>query len=235
MAQPNDPFATNSTLAPSVRDRWGYLALFGAQTIGAFVLLWTGLRLYREVLADPTSHELHPWRFVNSLSSIALMQGSYWVSYRVRPPLPQFQNALLGHAILFLARLGFVLPTSIFGFLFVAQRPEFEIPVYQYLIILLGLFSILLRAEAGAPGSRFHRLRKGPRCQRRLALHANRARRMSAICALLPLPAHRRMTKIHPLRKIPGYNGHAFSSKRSANCFNPRFCARLDAEAQAGA
>ena len=64
MAQPNDPFATNSTLAPSVRDRWGYLALFGAQTIGAFVLLWTGLRLYREVLADPTSHELHPWRFV---------------------------------------------------------------------------------------------------------------------------------------------------------------------------
>ena len=142
MAQPNDSFATNSTVAPSVRDRWGYLALFGAQTIGAFVLLWTGLRLYREVLADPTSHELHPWRFVDSLSSIALMQGSYGVSYRVRPPLPQFQNALLGHAILFLARLGFVLPTSIFGFLFVAQRPEFEIPVYQYLIILLGLFSL---------------------------------------------------------------------------------------------
>ena len=127
-----------------------------------------------------------PGGLSNSLSSIALMQGSYWVSYRVRPPLPQFQNALLGHAILFLARLGFVLPTSIFGFLFVAQRPEFEIPVYQYLIILLGLFSILLRAEAGAPGSRFHRLRKGPRCQRRLALHANRARRMSAICAFRP-------------------------------------------------
>ena len=47
-----------------------------------------------------------------------------------------------GHAILFLARLGFVLPTSIFGFVFVAQRPEFEIPVYQCLVILLGLFSL---------------------------------------------------------------------------------------------
>jgi hypothetical protein len=70
------------------------------------------------------------------------MQISYWVSYRVRPWLPQFQNALLGHAILFLARMIYVLPTSIFGFVFIAQRPEFDIPVYQCLVILLGLFSV---------------------------------------------------------------------------------------------
>ena len=36
----------------------------------------------------------------------------------------------------------YVLPTSIFGFVFVAQRPEFDIPVYQCLVILLGLFSL---------------------------------------------------------------------------------------------
>ena len=42
--------------AQSVRGRWSYFALFGMQTIGAVVLIWTGLRLYREVLADP-SHE----------------------------------------------------------------------------------------------------------------------------------------------------------------------------------
>ena len=144
MAQPNDPFATNSTLAPSVRDRWGYFALFGTQTIGAFVLIWTGLRLYREVLADPTSHELAPLeRLSESLSSIALMQSSYWVSYRVRPPLPQFQNALLrSRYFVSSAHWSLRAPTSIFGFVFVAQRPEFEIPVYQCLIILLGLFSL---------------------------------------------------------------------------------------------
>ena len=142
MTQPKDSFASNSALAPSARARWSYIALFGTQTIGAVVLIWTGLLVYREVLADPASHETHPWAFVGSLSSIALMQISYWVSYRVRPPLPQFQNAVLGHAILFLARMVFVLPTSIFGFVFVAQRPEFEIPVYQCLVILLGLFSL---------------------------------------------------------------------------------------------
>ena len=77
-----------------------------------------------------------PWTFVWSLSSIVLMQIAYWVSHHVRPPLPRFSNALLGHAVLFLARMGFVLPTSIFGFVFVARRPEFEIPVFGYIVIL---------------------------------------------------------------------------------------------------
>ena len=142
MTRPNNSSASNPTLAPSVRGRWSYFALFGMQTIGAAVLFWTALLAYREVLADPVSHEAHRWAIVGSLLSIALMQISYWVSYRARPPLPQFQNALLGHAILFLARMIYVLPTSIFGFVFVAQRPEFEIPAYQCLVILLGLFSL---------------------------------------------------------------------------------------------
>ena len=142
MAQQNDSFATNSTLAPSVRDRWSYFTLFGMQTIGAVVLIWTGVLVYREALADLVSHEAHRWSIIGSLLSIALMQISYWVSYRVRPPLPRFQNALLGHFILFLARMIYVLPTSIFGFVFIAQRPQFDIPVYQCLVILLGLFSL---------------------------------------------------------------------------------------------
>ena len=128
MTQPNDSFASHPALAQSALGRSSYFALFGTQTIGAVFLIWTGLLVYREVLADPVSHETHPWAIVGSLSSIALMQICYWVSYRVRPPLPQFQNALLGHAILLLARMIYVLPTSIFGFVFIAQRPEFEIP-----------------------------------------------------------------------------------------------------------
>jgi hypothetical protein len=70
------------------------------------------------------------------------MQVSYWVSHHRHPPLPQFKSALLGHALLFLARMVFVLPTSIFGFVFVAQRPEFEIPVFKCLVLLLGLFCL---------------------------------------------------------------------------------------------
>jgi hypothetical protein len=181
MTQPNDSFASNPALAQSALGRSSFFALFGTQTIGAIFLICTGLLVYREVLADPVSHETHPWAIVGSLSSIALMQICYWVSYRVRPPLPQFQNALLGHAILFLARMIYVLPTSIFGFVFIAQRPEFEIPVYQCLVLLLGLFALFCYVrELERLGRVFIDREKRPsRTARRQSLHATRTvRRM---------------------------------------------------------
>lgn len=160
--EPDDPFASNPAMEESAHGHWRYFALFGMQSVGAVVLYATGLILYRQTLADPTSHEAHPWTLVWSLLSIALMQCTYWVPHHLRPPLPQFRNTLLGHAGLFLARMGFVLPTSVFGFVFVAQRPEFDIPVFQCLVLFLGL-PVLLRTGVGAPGSGFHSLRQGDR------------------------------------------------------------------------
>ena len=94
------------------------------------------------------------------------MQVAYSVCHQVRPPLPQFTNALIGHAVSFLARLGFVLPTSVFGFVFVARRPEFEISAFGYLVILLGLFSLYCYVrDLERPGLGFHRPRKGPRLE----------------------------------------------------------------------
>jgi ABC-type sugar transport system permease subunit len=142
MMEPNDPFSSGSALAQRARGRWRYFSLFGLQTIGAAMVYWTGLSSYRQILADPASRETHPWTFVWSLSGIALMQIAYWVSHHASLPLPKFRNVLLGHVILFLARMGFVLPTSVFGFVFLAQRSEFDIPVFRCLVILLGLFSL---------------------------------------------------------------------------------------------
>ena len=145
--KPSHSLASDPALVQSARGRWRFSALFGAQTIGSAFLYWTGLLLYRQVLADPASHETHNWTLVWVLSSIALMQTAYWVSYHVRPPLPRFGNALLGHAILFVARMGFVLPTSLFGFVFVQQRLEFEISIFECLVIVVGLFSLYCYAR----------------------------------------------------------------------------------------
>ncbi len=141
MTQPKDSFASDSAATQSGRGRGSYFALFGIQTVGAIVLIWAGLLLYRQVLADPTSYDEESWSSIWSLSAIALMQVSYWAAYHLRPPRPRLKNAPLGHAILFLARMIFVLPTSIFGFVFVAQRPEFEIPIFKCLVLLLGMFA----------------------------------------------------------------------------------------------
>jgi hypothetical protein len=63
------------------------------------------------------------------------MQGGYWISHRLPAPLPQLRNALFGHIVLFVARMSFVLATSIFWLRlhrqgsshgFIVRRPEFQ-------------------------------------------------------------------------------------------------------------
>ena len=127
---------------PTRYARWLFPTLFGMQTVGAVVLFWKGIPLYQQILADPASHEARPENLVWSLSSIVLIQVGYWISHRVRPPLPQFANALLGNVTLFLARMSFVFATSVFGFVFITQKPEFQIPAFRYIVTLLGLFSL---------------------------------------------------------------------------------------------
>jgi hypothetical protein len=36
----------------------------------------------------------------------------------------------------------FVFPASVFGFLFVAANPAFHIPIFRYIVSVLGLFSL---------------------------------------------------------------------------------------------
>ena len=88
----------DSTVGP--RSHWRYSALFVLQTIGAIILFWNAVPLYREILADPAAHEAQPEHLVWALSSIVLMQAGYWISHQINPPLPQYTNALVGNVIL---------------------------------------------------------------------------------------------------------------------------------------
>jgi len=140
MTRPSDSVASPAT--PAYTARWRYLALLGVQTIGAVILFWNAVPLYQQILADPASHEAQPEHLAWLLSSIVLMQIGFWTSEGVRPALPQFTNALLGHFTLFLSRMSFVFATSVFGFLLFAQKPGFHIPAFRYVVILVGLFSL---------------------------------------------------------------------------------------------
>lgn len=142
MINPRHSNSSRSAPAQSTDGRWRYPALFGMQTIGVVILLWNAIPHYRQILADPTSHVARNENLVWSLSSIALMQVGYWISNRVRPPPPRFANVLLGHVTMFLARMSFVFATSVFGFLFIAEKPGFHLPVSRYVLTLLGLFAL---------------------------------------------------------------------------------------------
>jgi hypothetical protein len=121
---------------------WRYPLLFSVQTIGVVILFWNAVPLYRRILADPTAHEARPETLVWAFAAIALIQTGYWIRYRVRPPMPQFTNAFAGHVVRFLGRMLFVLATSLFGFVFIKQGPGFHMPVFRYVVFIVGLFSL---------------------------------------------------------------------------------------------
>jgi len=119
-----------------------YLLLLAIQTIGAAILFWFTVPLFRQVLLDPGSHVPRTANLVWSLSAITLMQASYWTRHRLRPPLPQRRNALVGYIVLFVARMSFVLATSVFGFVFIVRRPELFVPTSRYFVTIIALFAL---------------------------------------------------------------------------------------------
>jgi hypothetical protein len=143
MMEPQNPIGASRRPWPAVGNGSPYFFLFAMQTIGAAILFWYGVPLFRQALLDPSGHVARPENLVWSLSAITLMQAGYWIRHRLCLPLPQlFRNALVGYIVLFIARMSFVLATSIFGFVFIVRRPEFQIPASRYFALIIGLFAL---------------------------------------------------------------------------------------------
>lgn len=104
------------------------------------LLAWQVLPIYRKALADPTAYDSETT--VSALGASALIQLGYWIRYRIRPAPPRLVNVGLGHFVLFLARLIFLLPTAVFSFLFIAKTVDTQMPASRYVVILIGLFSL---------------------------------------------------------------------------------------------
>ena len=124
------------------RQTSSYYFLFAMQTIGAAILFWYAVPLFRQVLLDPGSSVPRAENLVWSLFAITLMQAGYWIRHRLRPPLPQLRNAFFGYIVLFIACMSFVMATSVFGFVFIVRRPELQIPTSRYFVVIIGLFAL---------------------------------------------------------------------------------------------
>ena len=112
------------------------------QTIGTFILYWNVVPWFRQLVADPTTYAPREETWLWALSAIVLIQFGYWVRYRVRPPLPRFRNVVLGHVVLFLSRMSFLLATTLFSFMFFTQHLTSAMPLARYILMLAGLFSL---------------------------------------------------------------------------------------------
>jgi hypothetical protein len=136
------PSKTAPTLVAAPGRGWRFFAPFVAQTVGAAIIYWNVVPLYREAVAETQSFAVELETSLWPILAIVLIQAGFWLSRRARLPSALFTNAFLGQCVLFLARMGFVLPTSIFGLVFIGKTSAVHIPVFRYAIILAGLFSL---------------------------------------------------------------------------------------------
>jgi hypothetical protein len=137
-----NPSGGTTASASSRRARWLYSALLAMETLGALVLYWQGLPLYRKLSADIAAHVPQASTILWVIAAGTIIQVAYWTGYHARMVPPIFANAVLGHIMLFIARLAFLLPTAIFSFLFLGKALENQLPASRYLVILFGLFSL---------------------------------------------------------------------------------------------
>src|SRR5438034_4662167 len=79
--------------------------------------------------------------YPNSQWLVKTFMHGDWIRHRIRPPLPQLRNALVGYIVSFVACMSFVLGTSNSGFVFIVRRPEFQIPKFHYFVVIIALFA----------------------------------------------------------------------------------------------
>ena len=134
--------------------RWLYPLLLAMETVGVLVIYWVSLPLYRQLLADPNSHDPQMETRIWTLAGTALVQIGFWVRFRVRPAMPQFVMPLVGQLTKFWAQLSFIPVTAIFSFVFIIKKLESGLSISAYVVMLAALFSLFCyRAEIDRLGS----------------------------------------------------------------------------------
>ncbi len=129
------------------RGHWSYLSLFAMETVGTVMLYWKIVPLYRLLSADPTTYGKRAGTTLWSLAAIALIQAGYWIRYRTDPATPSLVSVTLGHIVVFLSRMVFTLATAVFSFVFISEKLASEMPVFRYVLTVVGLFSLFLYSQ----------------------------------------------------------------------------------------
>ena len=133
---------SNSTTANLRNGQWIYPLLVVLQTVGAAIILWNGIPIYQQIVADASKHMPRPETLVQAIVAVAMIQVAYWFRQRIHPPLPQHNNSLLSHVVLFVGRLSLIFATSMFSVVFFMQPEGLHLSISRIVVLVAVLFSM---------------------------------------------------------------------------------------------
>ena len=120
-----------------------YPMLLALEVLGAIIILWHGVPIYRSLLqgtlvkgADLT---VMVWAIVGSL----LIQTAYWIStLKVFSLLSVPHHIFAGHVVLFFARLNFVFVGGLFSAVVIVRDADLEFVPWRAALLSGVLFSM---------------------------------------------------------------------------------------------
>lgn len=133
-----------SRFGPAWRGVRLYFSLLSVQTAGVAILLVNMVPLYRLMALDFSNYkpDLSPWW---AIAGMLLIQTAYWLRVRLHPPLPRTGSIVLGHIVLFVARISFVTVTAGFTVMFLNRfeaLKNMNYPPLRALVVLMIFFSL---------------------------------------------------------------------------------------------
>ena len=119
-----------------------YAACLSLQTLGAGLILWQGLPIYRAFLSaqlPPTSRDsVYPW----AVAAIVLIQTGYWPAVRLSVPFQGVARPVLGHIVQFVGRLALAFVSGFFAIIYYAGRATVDLTIDRQIVTVLVLFSM---------------------------------------------------------------------------------------------
>ena len=125
-----------------LRNSCGYWGSVGAQAVGAILIMWDGMPLYREALRSPEAVQPNPVGSGWLLLYAGIIQVGYWLGRRWDPHHFVGRYPLPGHLVSFLGRMPLLFGTAAFGLLFFARPPGLSLSVFESGVVLAALFSL---------------------------------------------------------------------------------------------
>jgi hypothetical protein len=119
-----------------------YWILFLGQTIADATILSHVIPIFRRLVTSELYEKTPRKILVFRALGVTIIQVCYWLDQYWFPTLRLGYNALLGHVILFLARLNFIFASAMFSAVYLVRFKELDISLWRFVILSIVLFSI---------------------------------------------------------------------------------------------
>jgi hypothetical protein len=119
-----------------------YWILFLGQTVGDATILSRLIPLFRQFINSALDQKASPDILVFAALGVTVIQLSYWVDQHWFPTLRLRYFPLLGHVILFLARLNFIFAGAVFSAVYLVRFNEVHFSPLGFVLLSAVLFSI---------------------------------------------------------------------------------------------